>query len=240
MNEEKMHLDRLRKERDYHEIIQLPIDEDELLSRYEKLFSGLINDVLRENLLLDQALPSGIVPLREEMTVAGFAFTIKSSKDTTTLGEMEMRGKMLQDIKKNDICVWYTGGDDQSGHWGEVMTVTTKVRGCKAAVLDGGLRDTKGVLEQNFPVFYKYRTSNGSLGRCKMIAYQVPIRIGNPIIYPGDLIFGDIDGVVVVPRKMAYDVLLRAEALVESEEEIKSWIEDGMTPKEVVEKGGYF
>jgi hypothetical protein len=80
------------------------------------------------------------------------------------------------------------------------MTAASKARGARGAVIDGGLRDTMQVLEQKFPVFHKYRTSNGTLSRCKIIAYQAPIKIGKVIIKPRDVIFGDIDGVVVIPR----------------------------------------
>lgn len=240
MKQEKMNLDKLREARDNYTIVELPISEKELCDRYEKLFTGVVSDVMRENVMLKRVLPSNIMPLRDEMKVAGIAFTIKSVKDSTTKGEMEMRGKMLQEVKNNDVCIWYTGGDDISAHWGEVMTLTAKARGCKGAVVDGGLRDIENVLTYDFPIFYKYRTPNGSLGRCRMIGYQIPIIIGDVIVYPGDIIFGDINGVVIVPRKMAYDVLIRAEELVNSEKEIKEWINKGNSPTEIVAKGGYF
>jgi len=212
----------------------------ELCDRYEQLYSGAINDVLREFGLMDQALPSTIVPLREDMKVAGIAFTIKSSVDPRITGEMEARSKLLNQIQEHSICVWDTSGDTIAAQWGEVMTAAAKKRGSRGAVVDGGLRDTRQVLEQKFPVFYKYRTSNGSLGRCLITAYQVPIRISKTIIRPGDLVFGDIDGVLVVPRDVAYEVLLRAEEIKINEKEIRKWVDDGMSADEVVKRGGYF
>lgn len=147
---------------------------------------------------------------------------------------------MLEQIGPGDLVVWDTSGDTFSAQWGEMMTKVSKKRGCRGAVLDGGVRDTAAVLKQNFPVFCKYRTSNGMLGRFRTTAWQVPIMIGDVKIFPGDVVFGDIDGVIVVPRKMAYDVLLRAEAIRDNEKQIDKLISSGMKPTEVVAAGGYF
>ncbi|MFW5981476.1 MAG: hypothetical protein ACOCRU_02745 [bacterium] len=70
--------------------------------------------------------------------------------------------------------------------------------------------------------------------------YQKPIVIGDVIINPGDFVVGDIDGVVIVPREISYDILKRAEELVFGEEEIKKWIAEGSSPKEIVDNVGYF
>jgi 4-hydroxy-4-methyl-2-oxoglutarate aldolase len=235
-----MNLDKLIAMRDKVSDQELPVTVKELCERYEKLYTGAINDVLREFTLVDQALPSEIMPLRDEMKACGIAFTIKSSKDPTISGEMDTRAQMLDAMAEDCFCVWDTGGENEAAHWGEVMTAASKVRGAKGAVIDGGLRDTVQVLEQKFPVFYKYRTSNGSLSRCKITAYQVPIKIGKVIIKPGDIIFADIDGVVVVPRDIAYAVLTRAEEIKKNESAIRSWVQSGVSAVEVVKKGGYF
>jgi regulator of RNase E activity RraA len=180
------------------------------------------------------------MPLRDNMKVAGIAFTIKSSSNTVIRGEMDTRAKMLSEIHEDAICVWDSSGDTESALWGEVMTATVRGKGVRGAVIDGGLRDTMQVLAQNFPVFYKYRTSNGSLGRCLITAYQTIVKIGKVMIRPGDVIFGDIDGVVVIPRDIAYEVLVRAEEITVNEKEIREWIEEGLSATEIVEKGGYF
>ena len=78
------------------------------------------------------------------------------------------------------------------------------------------------------------------LGRFRITAWQVPIMIGEVRIYPGDIVFGDIDGVIIIPRKLAYDVLLRAETIRDSEIGISEMIDSGMSPSQVVEGGGYF
>ena len=120
------------------------------------------------------------------------------------------------------------------------MTATAMTKGIRGAVIAGGIRDTKQILEQKFPIFYRYRTSNGSLGRCMITHYQVPVKVGKVTVRPGDIIFGDIDGVLCIPREIAYDVLLRAEGIERNEIDIFSWVRQGDTISEIIDKGGYF
>lgn len=235
-----MNLDRLSELRDRISTAEFPVPVEELCARYEQLYTPAIADVLRELTLVDQCLPHDLIPLRPEKTVAGIAFTIKSAKDPTLAGELVKRAEMLDAIQPYTFCVWDTGGDDESAHWGEMMTAASKQRGARGAAVEGGLRDTHQVLAQDFPVFYRYRTPHGSLSRCKLTAYQVPIRIGRVIIKPGDVVLGDIDGVVVVPRDLAYQVLERAEQIQRNEGEIKRWILSGQTASSIAARGGYF
>ena len=235
-----MKLDKLIEMRESISEATFPIADAELLNRYEQLYTGAINDVLREFCLMNQALPNHILPLREYRTVAGFAFTVKSAPSTKVSGEMEFRSQMLDAMHQNAFVVWDSSNDEKSTSWGGVMTATAKRKGIKAACLDGGIRDTHQILEADFPVFYKYRSSNGSLGRCLITHYQVPLELGNVIIKPGDIVLGDIDGVLVVPRDIAYDVLLRAEEIKANEKKIFSWVKEGQSVKDITDKGGYF
>lgn len=221
-------------------IEKLPIPDIELCERMKKTFTAAVNDALRSHGYLFQTLPNGIMPLRDGMKVCGRAFTIKGAKNMTLDGEMERRAEMLEALSAGDVAVWDTDNDDQSAQWGEIMTMAAKKCGCLGAVVDGGVRDTDRILSQDFPVFCRYRSSNGMLGRFRMIDFQIPIRIGDVTINPGDIIFGDIDGVIVVPRSIAYEILLESEKIAFGEEDIKKQVESGSTPSEVVRNGGYF
>lgn len=218
----------------------LPIGVGELCDRYEALFTSAVNDVLREFGLCDQALPHEIMPLRAQMKRCGVAFTIKSSKNPTISGEMVGRAHMLDAMPRDCMVVWETGGDDQSAHWGEIMTAASIVHGARGAVVDGGLRDTAQILKQGFAVWHRYRTSNGALSRCKIEAYNVPVRIGNVIVYPGDIVFADIDGALLVPRAIALPVLERSEELARNEKGIREWVERGDKATDIIARGGYF
>ncbi len=212
----------------------------ELCTRYEQVTTAMVNDVLRSKGLIDQTLPHSIVPLRETMRVAGFAFTIAGRPSRDGHNDMPERAAMLEAITPGTVCVWATDGDEESAQWGEVMTMAAMRQGCRGAVIDGGIRDTDKVLAQDFPVFGRYRTSNGMMGRFAITGWQEPIEIGGVHVRPGDLIFADVDGVIVVPGDLAQDVLVEAEQIARSEVEIKDMVSGGASPGEVVARGGYF
>ncbi len=242
MNKPKvsMRLETLKNKLDDISIIKLSIPEIEICERFENLYTGAVNDVLREMTLLDMALPCTIMPLKLEMKKCGVAFTIRSNPDPTVDGEMDIRADMLDSMPEGCMVVWDAGDEIEASHWGEVMTASAITRGARGAVINGGVRDTMQVLEQGFPVFYRYRTSNGSLGRTKITSFNRPLRIGKAYIKPGDFIFGDIDGVIVIPRNISEAVLKRAEEIKRGEKEIRSWVKKGFSARGIIKDGGYF
>lgn len=235
-----MKLDQLRASRVASPDSPLELPELEICERYEKIFTAAVNDVLRENMLTQQILPNGIMPLRDHQRVAGFAFTIKGAKNLELKNEMAQRAEMLDSLKENSFVVWDTSNDDESTQWGECMTMAAQRKKVRGAAVDGGVRDTDKVLELGFPLWVRYRNSNGMLGRFRISGWQTQIRIGNVFIQPGDLIFADIDGVIVVPRAICVPVLLRAEEIANGESQLKKWIKEGMSATEIVKRGGYF
>jgi len=235
-----MNLEKLIAEREGISTKPFPVPVKELLARYEKMYTGAISDVLRECCLLDQALPGYLRPLRDSDVVAGIAFTVKSSPNVRIAGEMTFRTRMLDDMAEDAFVVWDTSNDEQATLWGGVMTAAAHGKGVRAACIDGGIRDTRQILEKPFPVYYKYRSPNGSLGRCLITHYQIPIVIGGVTIKPGDVIFADLDGVVCIPRDRAWDVLLRAEEIARNERKIFGWVAEGQSIRQIAEQGGYF
>ncbi|MGA0555605.1 RraA family protein [Larkinella sp. VNQ87] len=219
---------------------QYPVPITEMRERYLRLYTGAVNDVLRFNYKLQTtSLPAHFAPLREEMKLAGLAFTVKGAPDITTEGEMETRAQMLEALHEDSVVVWDCTGDTITSQWGEVMTMAARRIGCRGAIVNG-IRDTNAILDQGFPVFYQYKTNTGMLGRFRMYHYQKPVLMGGVVVEPGDWIFGDIDGVISIPRAIAYEVLLAAEEIVHKEAGIKEMVESGMRPTEVVRNGGYF
>lgn len=217
-----------------------PIPISEMRARYLKLYSGAVNDVLRFNHKMHSTcLPSEFRPLREEMKLAGQAFTIKGGPDLTSEGEFEMRAQMLEDLHEDSVVVWDCTGDTYTAQWGDVMTMAAIRAGCRGAIVNG-IRDTRQILGQDFPIFHKYMSNAGMLGRFRMYHYQKPILMGEVMVNPGDWIFADIDGAMAIPADIAYDVLVAAEKILDKEDEIKGWVEDGVKPTDVVKRGGYF
>ncbi|MCF2446757.1 RraA family protein [Dyadobacter sp. CY345] len=217
-----------------------PIPVSEMRERYLKLYTGAVNDVLRFNYHMHAtSLPAAFAPLREQMKLAGMAFTVKGGPDITTEGEFEMRAEMLEALHEDSVVVWDCTGDMVTSQWGEVMTMAAMKIGCRGAIVNG-IRDTMALLDLGFPIFHKYKANTGMLGRFRMYHYQKPILMGEVIVNPGDWLFGDIDGAISIPQAIAYDVLIAAEKLLFKEDEIRIMVESGMKPTDVVKNGGYF
>jgi regulator of RNase E activity RraA len=235
-----MKLAKLVEAREVVPQIDFTMGTPELLRRYEQVPAAVACDVMREYALLNQTFPSRLQALRPERIVAGIAFTVKSAPNTRVTGEMTFRGEMLDAMPKDAFVVWDTSADERATLWGGVMTATVSGKGVRAALIDGGIRDTRQILEKDFPVFYRYRSPNGSLGRCLITHYQIPVQIGDVFVRPGDVILGDADGAVAVPRDLAEAVLVRAEEIIKNEKMLFTWVADGQTIEEITRKGGYF
>ncbi|MEM6504007.1 MAG: RraA family protein [Planctomycetota bacterium] len=235
-----MNTDKLTRLREAPNDSELSIPIAELCTRYEKLYTGAVNDVLRELCLPHQALPTGIMPLRDEMVVCGEAFTVRAVADPTMSGELDKRVEMLDQLRAHHVVLWNANGESVASHWGGVMTRASINRGVRGAIIDGGIRDTKDILGQDFPIWYRYRTSTGALSHTKVAAYQSPVVIEGVIVKPGDILLADIDGALVVPRTIAVAVLERAEQVEKNEGEIKDWVDAGLSAEEISDRGGYF
>lgn len=235
-----MNLEDLIADREEVPEVTFPVPESEVLDRFAQLYTGAVSDVLRENCRLEQSLPSYIRPLDDSVTVAGFAFTVKCTPSSLIRGEMEVRTKMLDAMPPDVVILYDTSGDDRAAMWGGVMTATAMGKGARAAVIDGCIRDTHQIRERKFPVYYKGHSPDGSLSRCLITHYQIPIRIGRVDIKPGDVIVADIDGVVCVPRTLAWKVLTRAEEILRNEKQIFSSVDEGRSVRQIADEGGYF
>lgn len=216
-----------------------PISLTEMRMRYLRLYSGVVNDVLRFEYNLHCAFPNDYLPLDREMKICGQAFTIKGAPDITTEGEFELRAHLLEALTPECVAIFDCTGDTVTAHWGEIMTMAAQRSGCCGALVNG-IRDTNAILKLGFPIFHRYRTNVGMLGRFRIFHYQKPIRIGEIVIQPGDWIFGDIDGAIRIPKAEGYNVLLKAEKLIQSEENIRDMVNSGLKPTMVVKNGGYF
>jgi len=198
---------------------------EELRERYKKLYVPAVSDVLDDLGCWDHTLPIDIVPLDLGMKVAGPAFTVAGRCDPDISRENNV--DIIDILPEHSVSIWDTGGDMFTGHWGELMTNSALYRNSQGAVIDGGLRDTSFILKLGFPIFYKYRCVNDAYGRWKIIEYNCQIKIGTVKINPGDYVFGDLDGVVIIPKKLTSEVLLKAEELAKKEDQIRKGLREG-------------
>lgn len=213
----------------------------EICRRYRRLYTGLVADLLDAKGVRIHSLPSNIRPLKEAMVVAGPAFTCQGyPTGDIKSDDTPMLIKMLESLTPHSVAIMNTGGDVSSSHWGEIMTLSARQRGCTGAVVDGGIRDTAYILKTKFPVFGKFYMPASSVSRFELKELQVPIRIGEVCILPGDFILGDVDGVIGIPAALTEEILLEAEAKMRNEAEMRRALRRGMPLKEVNKKYGAF
>src|SRR5580765_3530163 len=175
-----------------------------------ELYTPVVGDILDDLGFTHQFLPQPIQPLREEMKLAGRAMPVvmidvfgKQKKPFGLLTET------LDQLQPGEIYL-ASNGEIRCAYWGEILTATAKKRGAVGAVINGFHRDTPKVLEQNWPVFSRGRFAQDSAVRTQVIDYRCAIEVGQVSVHPGDLIFGDFDGVVVVPKKVEAEAIERA------------------------------
>lgn len=198
----------------------------------KKLYTPVVGDILDNMGYMHQFLPPYIRPMKESMKVAGKAMTVLM---IDVFGAQEEPfGRLcecLDQIEENDIYIC-TGGIKRCAYWGELLTATAKTRGGNGAIVDGYHRDTPQVLEQNWPVFSQGGYAQDSSVRTKVVDFRCQIEIGQVTINDGDYIFGDADGVVVIPQKVAADVIMQALDKAEKEKSLRKAVESGMPVSE--------
>jgi regulator of RNase E activity RraA len=212
---------------------------EEICQRYSKLYSGAIADILDKRGFRNQVLPRYLTPLTNVNRVAGLAFTgqgypCASPADDDT----QTRLSMLDRITPGTVSVWACGGSVNCAHWGEMMSTAARQRGCTGAVLDGGVRDLDFINAMQYPVFAAFRSPASSIGRWNIREFEVPVKIGETVIHPGDFVFGDIDGVVIVPQDLMLEVLTAAEDIYRRESGMREELRRGVPVKEAYSKYG--
>ena len=213
-------------------------NEDEMFALMkEKLYTPVVGDILDAMGYNHQFLPPRIHPLKDDMKIAGRACTIL---EHDVFGPQKkpfgLLTEALDQLQKNEVYV--ATGAHNSALWGELLTATARTRGAVGAVLDGYTRDTPQVLAQNFPVFAQDRWAQDSSIRTNVVDFRCPIEIGQVTIHDGDLVFADIDGVLIIPKEVAEEVIEKALEKAAGEKLVRKAIEGGMTATDAFAKFG--
>lgn len=207
--------------------------ENEMLELIKReLYTPVVGDILDALGYYHQFLPQEVRPLKEDMKLAGFAMPVLM---TDVYGEQKKPfgylTEALDQLEVNEIYI-ASGGMMRCAYWGELLTATARTRGAAGAVINGFHRDTPQVLSQNWPVFSRGCYAQDSAVRTRVTDYRCPIEVGDVWVNPGDLIFGDVDGVVVVPKKRIDEVIEKALEKARGEKSVRKAIEGGMTATE--------
>ena len=138
----------------------------------------------------------------------------------------------------DDVLICAAGGSLRSGIWGELLSTAARNRGCVGVIADGAVRDRARMTLMGFPVFARAAILYDSRDRQRVIDFDVPVEIDGVPFEPGDLVFADADGVVVVPRRIEAEVVRRAWEKVGAENEVRDAIAAGMLAAEAFRKFG--
>ena len=208
-------------------------NENELFNLMkDKLYTPVVGDILDGKGYVHQFLPADIRPIANGMKLAGKAMPVLM---IDVFGPQKkpfgLLTEALDQLEQNEIYI-ATGGVGRCAYWGELLTATARTRGAAGAVLNGYHRDTPQVLEQNWPVFSKGCWAQDSSVRTQVVDFRCTIEIGQVAIHPGDLIFGDVDGVLVIPAAVADEVLEKALEKASGEKKVRAAIESGMSATE--------
>lgn len=207
------------------------------VERLSRLYTPVVADVLDRLGYRDQCLRADIRPLQRGTTCAGFTRTVQTIEAPELAPAEPYKGEMAavdalgpDDVMMVSACQW--------SFWGELLSTAARHRGCRGVIIDGYTRDTRAIREMAFPVFCRGVHPADSLGRLDVTAHDVPIVCGGVSINPHDLVLADDDGVVVVPRAIAEEVLSRAEEKVSGENLVRVKLAEGMTVTEAFQKYG--
>ena len=209
------------------------LDEEQILAILESAYSGAVYDAMRELGLDDGILPNDIQPVDPNIPLVGKVWTCS--------------GGIVEGVSQDDSLLSWTGmlsaapsgsvvvcqpNDSTIAHMGELSAETLKFRGVKGYIVDGGNRDTDFILKLGFPVFCRYLTPSDIVERWMVQTMGEPITIGDVEISTGDYIVADRDGAVVIPAAAASDVANRVDEVMNTENELRNMILDGMDPQE--------
>lgn len=207
----------------------------------EHLYVAAVCDILDELGARDQAMHQRLRPLDpENCTIVGRARTFRWM-ETDYVVESDPYGleiDAMDSLRPGDVAVHSGDASGTIAPWGELMSTVAKRNGAAGCICDGLIRDCRKIMQLGFPVFHAGIRPLDSKGRGRVMAYDVPVKCGGVLVHPGDLVFADFDGVVVIPAKLENAVLRRAATKVSAENATRRGLQQGRTLRDVYAEHG--
>ena len=205
------------------------------------LYVASVCDILDEMGYRNQAMHQRLRPLLTDMYNCGFVGRARTFHwiETDTILEDDPYGleiEAMDSLRAGDVVLHSTDYNGTNAPWGELMSTISKNKGVAGCVCDSQVRDCVKIIEMNFPVFYAGIRPLDSKGRGLVTGYDVPIQCGGVLVNPGDLVFSDFDGIVVVPKEIEHEVFHRAKEKVENENHSRRELQNGISLREVYNK----
>jgi regulator of RNase E activity RraA len=205
----------------------MPLDPSAL----HPLNAAVLSDTLDSLQLMQQAMKPFMRPLDDTLQLVGRARTglympVYAQREGENPYEVEIA--LVDDLKPGDVIVLACDGPtDRIAPWGELLSTASVARGAAGCVTDGLVRDVKQIREMRFPVFCGGIGPLDTKGRARMVERDVPVQCAGVTVRPGDLVFGDVDGLVVIPREVEQEVVKRALDKVSGENQSRDALRRG-------------
>ena len=192
------------------------------------LYSGILCDVLDGMGYRNQAVSNAIAGLNDDTVIFGPAFTsIGTTVYSMPKNPLIAQTRVVDQLGEGEIYVLVTRGEYNCAVFGELFATAVKQRKGAGVLLDAYARDVKQLKAMNFPLFYRGKNPKTSKGRCEINECQIPVIMDGVTINPGDYIFGDIDGVVVIPKDIIEEVMDAALATIKKEDKVREGLLNG-------------
>ena len=229
-------------------MVELWKDDQELfkIARHE-LFTALVGDVLDKLGYLHQFLPAQVKPLQRDMVVIGRAMPVLEAdvfaerQQESQLDLMQkpfgLMFEALDSLRPNEVYIC-SGASPRYALWGGLMSTRAIALKAAGVVVDGYSRDTNEILRLGFPTFSLGTYAQDQGPRGKVIDYRVPIEFGGIMVCPGDIVFGDLDGVIIVPQEVVHEAFSGAIEKARGEKLVKQALEHGMSTVDAFAKYG--
>jgi 4-hydroxy-4-methyl-2-oxoglutarate aldolase len=207
---------------------------DNNIQRASKLDTTSLSDALDRLGIAGQCL--GIKPLDHRFRLVGRAFTLLYGPSATPSGTV---GDYIDDLEPDTVVVLDNGGRENATVWGDILTTVAHTRGVAGTVIDGACRDTHLSLSLGYPIFSRSYSMRTGKDRVQVEGTNCTVNIGDARVNPGDILRGDSDGVLVIPKAHEEDVLRVAEEIDQLEGEILKAVRDGLRLVEARKQFGY-
>lgn len=205
----------------------------------DELYSGILCDVMDQMGYRNQALGNVLKPLKDDTVIFGPAFTAIANEVYSMPDDpLTAQAKIVDQLQEGEVFVLSTRGNINCATFGDLFATRVNAKKGAGVLLDSYARDIKNLKEMDFQLFYKGTNPLTSKGRTEINEAQLPVTIDGVTIKPGDYIYGDIDGVCVIPQEIVAEVFKRAEQTIEDERVVRDALEGGMSIEDAYQING--
>ncbi|MFC1712643.1 RraA family protein [Candidatus Poribacteria bacterium] len=209
----------------------------------EHLYVPAVCDILDSLGYRNQAMHQRIRPLLPDIRNCGFigrARTVRWMEIDYVVEEdpYGLEIELVDSLKPGDVAVHSTDYPGTNAPWGELLSTVAKLNGAAGCVCDSQIRDCVRIIEMGFPVYYAGISPLDSMGRARVMAYDVPVKCGDVVVHPHELVFADFDGIVVIPREVEKEALELAREKAGKESLTRKELLAGKTLREVYDTHG--